>query len=835
MVTWSDDPDIRTRAATRVQAMQRGKISRRTRTNLLEQENKDMQSELRDKRKETRALEKRARLMESLDGVDEQLAAAMENEARVSASPTRLAQDRAAEAALAAMMAEDAARKEAAARAVEAQLAESRAQQDAARRAEQSRLQAVRQAESDRLAAAAAAARARREKEEREVQDARRERRRRTEKLRRATMSIMAVESVRAAAAAVKYGFVGFASESSRWLASLLCESRGAVAGVVATAREAGDATAATLERQYGRHVAILPTPHEVAQHAQVVVLDVASADAAIELLSALSLGSHHILLCLVPTLSLAQLQAACPSVPPLQIVRAIALPAVRVLADASGAASARTRYSHANGGRGVSFADDSSTAPKATTTTEPAPANAPSASRKGSDASTSAAGQVATAAAAQPLPAEKHAKAASAWGAAAASGRAAAAGGKRPEAISAPPAAPEEDLAAIDTPTASSAPTRGAVLTPQLRPAFAVSVVQGSLSAALPRVGTFANLFEQAGAVLIDILDPLDWTSGAAAPLPVDAPTVVAGPGDTLQLCNLDTMEAKEFVGRGDWSADARRVSLPLCHGELCARLLFEDAPVDDDEERAAADAESPVALAPLMEQRRAAMLALLPAFQRGLLPLLRAVDARGKSAAARYQWASRADYERACLDFTTDFVLPQLHHLHGKASPTIRHTQLSARESLTQMETEAAAATRRQATHVAAMAHAQAAPVLLRTTADENAAAAANADLLRAQGRLTAAEQIKSWGAAAAAARAAAAAADAVGAAYTCPSVGSRVRIESKGQGLRSYMPAETWEGVVVRHARSQNAYVVQMDSGAVRIVASGDRSHRIVEVAR
>ena len=60
--------------------------------------------------------------------------------------------------------------------------------------------------------------------------------------------------------------------------------------------------------------------------------------------------------------------------------------------------------------------------------------------------------------------------------------------------------------------------------------------------------------------------------------------------------------------------------------------------------------------------------------------------------------------------------------------------------------------------------------------------------------------------------------------------PAVGSHVVLESR----RPYLSPEVWEGIVVRHARTQNAIAVEMINGTVRLVTPGTKECRIVEVA-
>ena len=81
---------------------------------------------------------------------------------------------------------------------------------------------------------------------------------------------------------------------------------------------------------------------------------------------------------------------------------------------------------------------------------------------------------------------------------------------------------------------------------------------------------------------------------------------------------------------------------------------------------------------------------------------------------------------------------------------------------------------------------------------------------------------------------ARAAATQAELSAAAYRYPHIGSRVVVQSQ----RAYLQPEVWEGEVVRHARSQNAFVVKLANGAVRMatpIESGGNDRVVEQTAR
>ena len=53
-----------------------------------------------------------------------------------------------------------------------------------------------------------------------------------------------------------------------------------------------------------------------------------------------------------------------------------------------------------------------------------------------------------------------------------------------------------------------------------------------------------------------------------------------------------------------------------------------------------------------------------LLPAFARGLPPVLRAINERGKRI-RDFHWSSPREFEEAIVAFADDFVVPELMHL--------------------------------------------------------------------------------------------------------------------------------------------------------------------------
>ena len=332
------------------------------------------------------------------------------------------------------------------------------------------------------------------------------------------------------------------------------------------------------------------------------------------------------------------------------------------------------------------------------------------------------------------------------------------------------------------------------------------------------------------------------------------------------MLLPDLDTEESKAAVCQGLPAAEERCVSLPLPHADLCARLIFEldlmaaaelsQVPTPRSEVRSESDARSEPEpeedeegearsegdRRPTAEERRAARDALLTLYARGLPPLLAAVEAAGKTAPPFY-WTPKADFCLACAGFAEDFILPSLQALPSQAAVSVRLLQLLAEASLADKKVEAGAAHKRQEEwldhleRARAVAEAPAGMLVhgvrppLRTSNDIRRAEHAAGESSLAREHSVAAAKERAWSEAAVAARASARSAEAAIAAYRYPAVGSRVVVQSR----RKFLAPETWEGIVVRHARSQDAVAVQMASGQVRLISlthGGD--NRIVEVA-
>ena len=661
--------------------------------------------------------------------------------------------------------------------------------------------------------------------------------------------------------------------------------------GAGATADDA--ATAGGLIRQHGRKIRVLASWQEVLDASDVILLDLpvatgggggggggggtgggggATADAEgdvdpsgqatyLEVLQRLEFDpGRHTVISLVPTLTLATLHKGCAPVPPLSLVRTIPLEPVLCRLDPKVPPMIRGSADQDEGSpqvlapQALAPLGDGTPSPHASTMAEElAKARAAEAAELEAMARTHAA--------AAPLSPHEQARAAATWGATAALSRAG--GGamvsRAPQGLM--PAGARSGLPAAAShlqPYGGIGP-RGAPIVSRL--AFATSVVQGSVCAPLPPLAS--ALLTSIGAISLDVFtNVFGWeqqglkargatATTATSGLPGAAAAVaVAGEGSerALLLPELDTEESKPYVCQGLPCPEERCVALALPHGELCAHLLFDlhpdrDAEDGDDDAAAAAAGEGrrEQGRPPTEDERTTARDVLLPLYNRGLPPLLRAVEAAGKQREP-FHWAPKAEFAAACRGFAEDYLLPPLHALPAQAPISARYLQLVARGASKARRREAAAAHARQLGWQQDLAQARAAATALphslpngvrpplRTTNDQRLAERASAEADLAEERRVVAETKGSWGAAATAARQSAACAEAAVAAYRYPAVGSRVIIEEQ----RRYLAPERWEGIVVRHARSQNALAVQAASGAVRLISLTDGTCRIVEVA-
>ena len=623
------------------------------------------------------------------------------------------------------------------------------------------------------------------------------QRRKKLFKMRASVDMLVAARHVSIAAAATRYGIIGL-GEAGLALCTAICSAKNAPVGVVSlcAAEEAAAAeqnqtaapaplrprhdAAAELERVHGRLVRTCSTRQQVIDGAHVVIVDMPPAGAA-EALKQLAFRPEQVVICLVPTLGLATLHAACAPLPPVHIVRALALPSIACL---------------------VSDADSH----------------------------------------------ELHSY----------------------------PAAFHRVAATM----------AGSLVRHRL--VFCAAVVVEGVAAPLPPLAS--SLMTSIGALAIDVFDSHGWPGALAG-------RVRAGEVDSLVCSDLDTDVSKPLAMQGIWCADERRVVMPLPHADLCAMLMHNELPdiaagtmAGDQEiaegevtaeadagkatadapaeaaaeipaeaaaeaaaeapaevpagaevpdvvvpvaEPAAAEAEAPAAVVTTSttEERVTARDALLPVFRRGLPPVLHAVEARGKRM-RDYSWSSKAEFEEAILEFADDFIMPQLMKLPTQAPPSVRLLQLNCIDGLSALVREAAGARARALASVADAARAarsEFAP--LRTEVGIKAAETAFESFEAAEAARISATSAKEWSRAAQASRMAASSAQAAAAAHRFPAIGSHVVIESK----QPYQAPHIWEGEVVRHARTQNAFAVKLLNGTVRLAkpVSAGGGDKVVQV--
>ena len=117
------------------------------------------------------------------------------------------------------------------------------------------------------------------------------------------------------------------------------------------------------------------------------------------------------------------------------------------------------------------------------------------------------------------------------------------------------------------------------------------------------------------------------------------------------------------------------------------------------------------------------------------------------------------------------------------------------------------------------------------LRTEVGIKAAETAFESFEAAEAARISATSAKEWSRAAQASRMAASSAQAAAAAHRFPAIGSHVVIESK----QPYQAPHIWEGEVVRHARTQNAFAVKLLNGTVRLAkpVSAGGGDKVVQV--
>lgn len=447
----------------------------------------------------------------------------------------------------------------------------------------------------------------------------------------------------------------------------------------------------------------------------------------------------------------------------------------------------------------------------------------------------------------------------------------------------------PADDLSALDE-TTSRVPPK--LLAPAPRAALMVSVLDGQRSATAALPPAAAALFRASASAACGVdtssaakqaacaqsaLDECFWVSESLRPWVLERSSWLAavsagGASEAgILISQLDTEEAKPRQARGLCCVEEKTLSIRLPHAAECARLLLD----------------LPDGATPTAEQLSVTRDALLPALRRGLGPVLRDVETRGKTqpphywtpkhtsaqtaspegavaasataavaaeapapaeafaaaeapaveapaaaaevAAAPSPIASLISFDEAVGAFVADFILPALHALAGHAPPSARLLQLEALQRLDDLQAEAAAAHRRQQSSLAQALDASRTRTPLRTSADEHASGTALLASAWHEQRRLALEGQQRWGAAAAEARLAARAADAARQSFRFPAVGSRVRLECR----RPFQEPNLLDGVVERHARNQDACSVRLASGVHKLVPFKDADVRIVEV--
>ena len=692
-------------------------------------------------------------------------------------------------------------------------------------------------------------------------------RQKRLAQLRAASTAIIFSNALTVAKIPTTFGFIGL-SPAAVAMADQLCRLRHAPVGIVRVSETESATPLKSLRSAHGRRVQPLPSRQAVVDSSELIIIDLPAAILP-DALAQLSFGQAHTVLSLSPHVPLAELhRLLAPTVLPLHISRALALPQVPWSAEAL-EHSSRAGWCYVaqpaedgggggadqGGGRDAVGGDDGDGVVGAAAGATAAATNE---ELGGQSAYAKQGDEPRTAQAAAPLPIPEHARAARTWGLDAATRRAADAavpprgggeshvdggeggedgdggedgeGGEGGEGGDAP--SPRRQRAAT-----SDRP-------PPQRLVYCVATVHRYLAAAVPSL--VASLFSLLGALSLDLFDGYGWPTPPHAPYgaPTDAPTTQSPTGavpsvsgrsvhatgcadelsravhvaagreaDGLVIGGVDTAEARALGPHSMAAADARRLSLALPHGKLCARLLFGHAEDGGDCIRS--------------EEIAIARTLLLPVYRRGLPPLL------GTANPADPAIPSMDQRRQACLSFADDFVLPHLMRLgvpDCQAPPSTRLLQLDAAELAGSRQREAAAARERCAAHLAWMDAAARTPATLRTSADVAAASEARKVLEATIGHLGAAERACEWSDAADAARSVASLAERAAAAYAFPCVGSEVRVESRRS---PYLAAEIWEGVVVRHARNRAVISVRSRGGAVRLV-SPLGSDRIVQVA-
>ena len=275
--------------------------------------------------------------------------------------------------------------------------------------------------------------------------------------------------------------------------------------------------------------------------------------------------------------------------------------------------------------------------------------------------------------------------------------------------------------------------------------------------------------------------------------------------------------------------------------HLQAVARRREEAPEAAPAEDAAQALAPAPSKAAPEMrvptiDERIVSRDVLLPVLRRGLAPILDEVEAMGKTVGQKFAWSPKAAFEKAVSDYVDEFILPELRKLEFQAPPSVRLMQLEAKEALEDRLKEALGAYMRQRDYVNDLyaAATRPTPLLVKTKADQELRVGAAEKVIVADADRKAMVEELRYGDATVYARAAATQAELSAAAYRYPHIGSRVVVQSQ----RAYLQPEVWEGEVVRHARSQNAFVVKLANGAVRMatpIESGGNDRVVEQTAR
>ena len=725
-----------------------------------------------------------------------------------------------------------------------------RARQDEAPAAE-----AKHTAERERADAAATQRAAHAEKLAKARREAEARRRERLRKLRGAVHMVNAARHVHQVGLATKYGVIGL-DDATLALCHAICEGPGVPAGAIALSANAEKVASeanrrvspATVRARHSDRVAELEAAHGrkvrdcgsdwqsvIDSGAKVILIGIPVPDAD-EQIRKLRFHEDQHVLCLVPTLDLSTLHEACAPVPPLHIVRALALPPV--VCDVPASASATVRRDAPPSLAAALHASAESTSPAS---------GAAGGGDEGQHPRTEQqAGE---------LTDERHAQAAQSW-----SGKMAA---KRQIRGS--------DSGPSHHPPSSSFRRSSRHL--RARPAYCTAVVQQGLAAPLPPL--VSALFVATGSYLLDPFVNVDpWPRAQDA----IARGITAGGGDQILCAHLDTDISKRLVSLNEFCEDERRAALSLPHADLCAVLLLKDlshlsldeasnlsppfkraiSTTDEGATDVGVALESPEALrtrsspgspssprrisqliealpVPTTEERMAARDVLLPAYQRGLPPVLRAVNDRGKRI-RDFHWSSMQEFKEAIDAFADDFIVPELMHLlQTQAPPSLRLLQLECSDIIAAKEREASAAMRRQLDSFSDLYSAMATSCVdhaMRTHVDRTSQGETMERISAAEATRAHAASVKEWSQAADASRLAAMFAQAGTAAHRCPAVGSRVTYISE----RPYWRPEQWSGEVVRHGRTHGVCAVQQPNTTFRLVrqrSTGGPDH-LVRVA-